>query len=75
MSDSGYTGGQLALAFLAGAAAGAAVALLVAPQSGAETRAQIRRMAATSRDKAARLPEALKGAVGAAQEAFNDALS
>lgn len=37
--------------FLAGAAVGAAVAILVAPQSGSETRAQIKRRAIEGRDR------------------------
>ncbi|MBT9558405.1 MAG: YtxH domain-containing protein [Myxococcales bacterium] len=74
MSDGGFSGSQLALAFLAGAAAGAAVALLTAPRSGAETRAQIRDFTARSRDRATSMPKALKGAALAARDAFNVAL-
>ena len=37
----GFSGGQLFLAMLGGAAAGAAIAYLTAPQAGAKTRAQI----------------------------------
>ncbi len=38
MNDNSYGGGYLLAAFLAGAAAGAVTALLLAPSSGAETR-------------------------------------
>ncbi len=75
MNDNGgYSGTQVLLAFLGGAAAGAIVALLTAPHSGAETRALLRDAALSGRNKAARMPKALRGAVGAAREAFNDAL-
>ena len=40
--------------FLAGAALGAAVAVLVAPQSGSETRQQIKRRALEGRDRVSR---------------------
>lgn len=74
VSDGGFSGSQLALAFLAGAAAGAAVALLTAPRTGAETRDQIRHFAARNRDRATSMPKALKGAALAARDAFNVAL-
>ena len=73
--DVGYSGTQVLLAFLGGAAAGAVVALLTAPQTGAETRAQLRGVANKSRERASRIPIALKGAVGAAREAFNDSIA
>ena len=72
--DSGFSGTQLFFAFLGGAAAGAVVALLTAPQSGADTRAQLREVAANSRERARRVPEALKNAAGAASDAFTHAL-
>jgi gas vesicle protein len=37
----GFSGAQIALAFLGGAATGAAVAILTAPKSGRETREQL----------------------------------
>lgn len=75
MSDSsGYSGGQLALAILAGAAAGAVTALLFAPQSGSATRKQLRGLAIEGRDKVMTVPHALQGALGAAQTAFTEAL-
>jgi len=42
MNDNSYGGGHLLAAFLAGAAAGAVTALLLAPSSGAETREAIK---------------------------------
>ena len=70
----GFSGGQVLMAFLGGAAAGAVVALLTAPQSGAQTRSQIRQRALATRDTAANFPKALQGAVEAAREAFNESL-
>jgi gas vesicle protein len=72
---SGFSGGQIMLAFVGGAMAGAVVALLTAPQSGAQTRADIKRRAVSTYDDAARMPRALQGAVVAAKDAFNDHLS
>lgn len=71
----GFTGGQIALAFAGGAAAGAVIALLTAPQSGAKTRADLRDRALASTDSLARLPRAVQGAVGAATDAFSDTLA
>ena len=75
----GYSGVQVVLAFLAGAATGAAVALLTAPQSGSETRGTIHAWSREAGGKAARLPEALRHAYReasrAAGKAFNEALA
>ena len=71
----GFSGGQMALAFLGGAAAGAVVALLTAPQSGAKSREQIRDRVMASRDRVAQVPDALQGALAAARDAFNESLS
>ncbi len=76
--DSRYGGAHLLIAFLAGAAAGAAVAFLTAPRSGRETRAKVRAWAQDVGDKATRFPGAMKDAygraAGAAKEAFAEAL-
>ncbi|MFH2008217.1 MAG: YtxH domain-containing protein [bacterium] len=69
----GYSGGHLLLAFLGGAAAGAAIALLTAPRSGAETRQMIAGSIAAKRDEIARLPPALRAAYEAATAAARDA--
>lgn len=66
-----YTGGQLALAVIGGALAGAAVALLVAPKSGRETRRQLEGYLDTARERASRVPEALRSAGIAAKDAMD----
>lgn len=63
----------IVLGFVAGAASGAAVALLLAPASGRETRAQIGGVYHKSTEKVARLPAALKSAGKAARTAFAEA--
>lgn len=73
--NTGFSGGQILMAFLGGAAAGAVVALLTAPQSGAKTREQLRDRALASADSATRFPKAIQGAVGAARDAFGESLA
>jgi gas vesicle protein len=51
--NQGIGGGTVLLAFIAGAAVGAAVALLFAPAAGSETRAYVNRRAREARDRAA----------------------
>lgn len=51
MSNDNNATGSVLLAFLLGAAAGAAVALLYAPASGAETRKKLKDKAREGRDK------------------------
>jgi gas vesicle protein len=51
--NQGLGSGTVLLAFVAGAAVGAAVALLFAPASGIETRAYVNRRAREARDRAA----------------------
>lgn len=70
----GFSGGQLLLAALGGAAAGAAIALLAAPRSGAETRAQINDVMKNGKEKARSFPNAAKVAGVAARDAFVDAM-
>jgi len=81
----GYSGSTVLLAVLGGAAAGAAVALLTAPKSGRELRAQISDKARETRDqvtdtlkngreKARQLPGAVKVAGVAARDAFVEAM-
>ena len=53
----GIGGSAVLLAFIAGAAAGAALALLFAPASGTETRAYVNRRAREARDRAAQAAE------------------
>jgi gas vesicle protein len=70
----GFSGAQMLLAVLGGAAAGAAVALLTAPRSGRETRARINDFANSGREKAKQFPDAVKAAGTAARVAFTDAM-
>jgi gas vesicle protein len=55
--NQGVGSGTVLLAFIAGAAVGAAVALLFAPASGTETRAYVNRRARDARDRATRAAE------------------
>jgi gas vesicle protein len=72
---SGFTGGQVFLGFLAGAAAGAVAAILSAPRAGDETRQRLRDLADEGRDRAQRLPDALAEASEAARQAFAQAMT
>lgn len=80
-----YTGPHLALAFLGGAAAGAAIAYFTAPKSGRELRADIRnyvddrthdmRQLVDDRTRGVRrLPDATRAAGQAAREAFDQTM-
>lgn len=71
----GYSGAHLVAAFAGGAAVGAAIALLTAPRSGKETREALADRARSGKEKAKRLPGAVKSAGGAAREAFSEAIS
>jgi gas vesicle protein len=55
--NQGIGSGTVLLAFVAGAAVGAAVALLFAPSSGTETRAYVNRRARDARDRAVQAAE------------------
>lgn len=55
--NQGIGSGTILLAFVAGAAMGAAVALLFAPASGSETRAYVNRRARDARDRAVQAAE------------------
>jgi gas vesicle protein len=65
--DRGLSAGSVLLAFVAGAAVGAAAALLLAPQSGSESREQIRRYARRTQDS-------LRDLAGKAGETVDTAL-
>jgi gas vesicle protein len=57
--DNGFSSGAVAFAFLAGAIIGAGAALLVAPQTGAETRKLLREYAEKAEDEIReRIPDA-----------------
>ncbi|MEW6109350.1 MAG: YtxH domain-containing protein [Nitrospirota bacterium] len=53
MREEGYSSGSMLLSFLMGGIVGAGLALLLAPQSGRETRQKIRDLAEDVKDKTA----------------------
>ena len=69
----GFSGGQMVLAALGGAIAGAVAGLLLAPRAGAETRAGWQGMADLAKERMARLPDAIREAGAAAVVAFDEA--
>jgi len=71
----GSSAGSAATGFIIGALADGITALLLAPRSGAETRARFKRMADDSRERAERLPVAVREAGEAAVQAFQEALA
>lgn len=64
-----FAPGHLLLAFLGGAAAGAAIAYLTAPRSGSELRQDIADSYSTKRGEVARIPPAMRAAYNAATAA------
>jgi gas vesicle protein len=79
MNDSrGFTGTQMLITLLVCAAAGAAIALLTAPRSGRETRQALQEWGRDVRDKAMRLPHAVRHAseraTHAGKEAFRESM-
>lgn len=75
MSDRGFTGTQVLLAFVAGAAAGAIAALLTAPKSGRETREDLKAFGKSLSETATRVPTAVRQAGGAAVDAFKETIN
>ncbi|MFO0584288.1 MAG: YtxH domain-containing protein [Anaeromyxobacter sp.] len=73
-NDGGYGGVTVLLAFLGGAAVGAAVALLLAPRSGAETRKRLAGKASEAGDAVSRGARVAQEAARAAQAAFRSAM-
>jgi gas vesicle protein len=73
MSRESGSAGDLTLAFLLGAAAGAAVALLFAPAAGRETREFLARKAREGQDTAAELAKEVVQVVERGKEAFQQA--
>ena len=67
MGDNGFNTGHILIATLGGAAAGAAVALLLAPKSGRETRRQLNGYIEATKEKIAQVPAAIRTAGLAAQ--------
>lgn len=74
MAETNTNTGSVLLAFVAGAAAGALAVLLLAPKSGAETRALLADKAKEAKDVAARVPDAVREAGEAGRRAFTDAM-
>jgi gas vesicle protein len=70
-----YGGAHLLIAFLAGAAAGAAAAYLTTPRSGRESREQLKGWAGDVREKTARVPHAVREAYARASEAAKQAFA
>jgi gas vesicle protein len=68
------SGFGMLLAFLGGAVVGGAVAMLFAPKSGPEIRRKIAEMAEQGKEKAERVPVAVREARHAAATAFTEAL-
>ena len=72
-------GGNVLLAFLAGAVTGAAVALLTAPTTGPDARDSLRGWARDAQGRATKVPSAVqyaaRKATAAAKEAFHEALA
>ena len=72
-------GGNVLLAFLTGAVAGAAIALLTAPATGPEARDSLRGWARDAQGRATKVPSAVqyaaRKATAAAKEAFHEALA
>jgi gas vesicle protein len=76
--EEGYSSGSVLLAFVLGGMVGAGVALLLAPQSGTETRRKIKELTddvkvVSTVDKAKELYEEKKSAISAAVEAGKEA--
>lgn len=73
-NERGFSAGAVILAFLVGGIAGAATALLLAPQSGKETRAKIGDLAEDVSDKAKELAEKVKTGMKEAVEAGKETI-
>ena len=78
MSNNGYAGTTILLAFVAGAASGAIAALLLAPKSGRETRDDLKQLGTAVGRTAVQVPSAVRAAydsaASAAVVAFNETL-
>ena len=78
-TENNWGGGSVFTAFILGAACGAVAALLTAPQTGAETREQVRDFTRMAGRKARNIPFEMQGAwrraVDAARSAFDEAVT
>jgi len=63
MRDEGFSSGSVFLSFLLGGVVGAGLALLLAPQSGEDTRQKLREMADDVKDKTTGYVDKAKGRV------------
>ncbi len=63
MKDEGYSSGSMLVSFLLGGIVGAGLALLLAPQSGEETRKKIRDFADDVKDRTTDYVEKAKGKI------------
>jgi len=70
--ESGYSAGSMFLSFLLGGIVGAAVALLLAPESGRDTRHKIREFAGDMKGKAWNYADNVKGKVASTIEKGKD---
>jgi gas vesicle protein len=74
----GFNGTHMLITLLVGAAAGATIALLTAPRSGRETRQALQDWGREVRDRAVRLPHAVRHAseraTHAGKEAFRESM-
>ena len=70
--EDGYSEGSVLLSFLLGGLVGAGVALLLAPDSGKETRRKLREVAEDATDRAGDYVEDVKGRVTSAIEKGKD---
>ena len=66
--DNGYSAGAIAFAFLAGAVIGAGAALLLAPQTGAETRKLLKNYAEKAEEEALEKAKEAKATIEKAVE-------
>jgi gas vesicle protein len=74
MSDENGSAGKILTAFLVGAAAGAAVALLFAPATGKETREFLTEKAREGREKAAEAARQTREALARQRETISSAI-
>lgn len=72
-NNSGFSGSTVLVALLAGAAAGAAVALLTAPKAGRETREELKQLGNNVARTASKVPSAMRAAYDRAAPAAVDA--
>jgi gas vesicle protein len=75
MSDNkGFSAGTVGLIFLIGGLAGAAAALLLAPQSGRESREQLRRYARRTEENIHEMADRANDALGRAMQAGREVI-